>query len=135
MSMLHHPDLVQIQINGKCAQKLFIPKTQLKSHLLFATFPDFPLPLPDRVSHFLLFAHSGLHANIILKALTLGLVSCHYLFTCLGDVQSLKRKGTILFLFVTPAPSILPATQQVPNTCLLSQNNKLLKLYYMPTIT
>lgn len=44
------------------------PKTQLKSQLLFATFPDFPLPLPD--SHFLLWALSGLHANVILKALT-----------------------------------------------------------------
>lgn len=46
-------------------------RLMLKSQLLFATFPDLPLPPPDRISHFLLCAPSlRLHANIIFRDLT-----------------------------------------------------------------
>ena len=44
-------------------------RLNFKRQLFFAIFLDFPLP-PPAVSHFLLCAPSGLHANVILKALT-----------------------------------------------------------------
>lgn len=67
--------------------------------LLFATLPHFPLPPPDRVSHFLLFSLSGLHADIILNTLTtwLGVLS---LFVYMSqEIFSPLRGRAIYYIF------------------------------------